>query len=145
PALLDAWVDGAGPLLCLVPEGVGGEPLERWIASRAPPSGGLLARGRLTLAAVPFLAQDDYDRLLWACDVNFVRGEDSFVRAQWAARPLVWQAYPQAANAHRAKLEAFVARYAVALEAGAMAAWGNVLRAWNGAGDAALTWSSFAA
>jgi hypothetical protein len=33
--------------------------------------------------------------LLWLCDLNFVRGEDSFVRAQWAARPLVWQIYPQ--------------------------------------------------
>ena len=144
PALLDAWVDGEGPLLCLVPEGVGGEPLERWIASRAPPSGGPLVRGRLTLAAVPFLAQDDYDRLLWACDVNFVRGEDSFVRAQWAAQPLVWQAYPQTQDAHRLKLEAFVARYAAALEADA-AAWGNFLRAWNDAGDAGATWSSFAA
>ncbi|HEV2978470.1 MAG TPA: elongation factor P maturation arginine rhamnosyltransferase EarP [Casimicrobiaceae bacterium] len=144
PALLDAWVDGEGPLLCLVPEGVGGEPLERWIASRAPPSEGPLVRGRLTLAAVPFLAQDDYDRLLWACDVNFVRGEDSFVRAQWAAQPLVWQVYPQTQDAHRLKLEAFVARYAAALEADA-AAWGNFLRAWNDAGDAGATWSSFAA
>ena len=38
--------------------------------------------------------QDRYDELLWACDVNFVRGEDSFVRAQWAGRPFVWHIYP---------------------------------------------------
>src|SRR5208282_3747839 len=103
PALLDAWVDGAGPLLCLVPEGVGGEPLERWIASRAPPSGGLLARGRLTLAAVPFLGEDGHDRRLWACDVNFVRGEDSFVRGRWAGQRRGWQVYPHTQDAHRLK------------------------------------------
>ena len=45
--------------------------------------------------ALPFLPQASFDRLLWACDVNFVRGEDSFVRAQWAGRPFVWQIYPQ--------------------------------------------------
>jgi uncharacterized repeat protein (TIGR03837 family) len=50
--------------------------------------------------------------VLWACDWNFVRGEDSFVRAQLAARPLVWQAYPQAGNAHGIKLQAFLDRYA---------------------------------
>src|SRR5690242_19650822 len=32
----------------------------------------------------PFVPQDRYDEVLWSCDVNFVRGEDSFVRAQWA-------------------------------------------------------------
>ena len=69
---------------------------------------GRFRRGSLTLAVVPFVAQDDYDRLLWACDLNFVRGEDSFVRAQWAARPLVWHCYPQAENAHLAKLDAFL-------------------------------------
>ena len=104
-----------------------------------------LVRGRLTLAAVPFVPQDDYDRLLWACDVNFVRGEDSFLRAQWAARPLVWQVYPQTDNAHRLKLEAFVARYGAALEGDAAAAWRNFLRAWNGEGDAGRNWLPYAA
>ena len=53
------------------------------------------------------LPQSEFDRLLWACDVNFVRGEDSFVRAQWATRPFVWQIYPQSDEAHWAKLDAF--------------------------------------
>ncbi|HSI56580.1 MAG TPA: elongation factor P maturation arginine rhamnosyltransferase EarP, partial [Ideonella sp.] len=61
--------------------------------------------------ALPWLSQADYDRLLWACDLNAVRGEDSFVRAQWAGRPLLWHIYPQHDAAHDAKLEAFLARH----------------------------------
>lgn len=142
PSLLDAWVQGNRPLLCLVPEGVAQAMLERWIGGAAP-AGAELVRGRLALAVVPFLAQDDYDRLLWACDLNLVRGEDSFLRAQWAARPLVWHVYPQTLDAHRLKLKAFVARYGTALEAGAAEAWGNFLRAWNGEGDVAVAWPAF--
>jgi len=59
---------------------------------------------------IPFLPQDDYDKLLWCCDVNFVRGEDSFVRAQWAGRPFVWHIYPQDKDLHHIKLKAFLAR-----------------------------------
>jgi uncharacterized repeat protein (TIGR03837 family) len=69
------------------------------------------AIGNLDLLPLPFLPQDRYDELLWACDLNFVRGEDSFVRAQWAAKPFVWQIYPQAEGAHLAKLEAFLAMH----------------------------------
>lgn len=80
----------------------------------------LLAAGRQPPAALPrnvrcqslpYLTQPDYDRLLWSCDLNFVRGEDSFVRAQWAARPFVWQIYPQHDGVHAAKLEAFLGRF----------------------------------
>ena len=49
----------------------------------------------LTVRVLPFVPQAEYDRLLWACDVNIVRGEDSFVRAQWANRPFAWHIYPQ--------------------------------------------------
>ena len=70
-----------------------------------------LVRGRLRLHAIPFVSQDDYDRLLWACDINLVRGEDSFVRAQWAARAFAWHIYPQAQAAHLAKLNAFLDLY----------------------------------
>lgn len=57
---------------------------------------------------LPYLTQDDYDHLLWACDLNFVRGEDSLVRALWAGRPFVWHIYPQHDDAHHAKLHAFL-------------------------------------
>ena len=62
----------------------------------------------LALVHLPLLTQRDFDHLLWACDLNFVRGEDSMVRALWANRPLVWQVYPQSDNAHHAKLQAWL-------------------------------------
>ena len=46
--------------------------------------------------------------MLWACDLNLVRGEDSLVRALWAGQPFVWHIYPQEDNAHHAKLDAFL-------------------------------------
>ena len=66
------------------------------------------AAGRLTIVPLPLLTQIEFDRLLWSCDLNFVRGEDSVVRALWAGKPLVWQIYPQQDKAHHAKLDAFL-------------------------------------
>lgn len=63
---------------------------------------------RVSVSWLPYLTQDDYDALLWACDVNFVRGEDSWVRALWAGRPFVWQPYPQDDGVHANKLLAFL-------------------------------------
>ena len=71
-------------------------------ALRATPTGPL----RITF--LPTLTQVDFDHLLWACDLNCVRGEDSVVRALWAGRPLVWQIYPQDDAAHILKLDAFL-------------------------------------
>jgi len=63
---------------------------------------------RVTLRHLPALPQREFDHLLWSCDVNFVRGEDSLVRAIWAGVPFIWQLYPQDGHAHHAKLEAFL-------------------------------------
>ena len=57
---------------------------------------------------LPYTDQNSFDEMLWACDLNFVRGEDSLVRALWADRPFIWHIYPQDDNAHHAKLEAFL-------------------------------------
>jgi uncharacterized repeat protein (TIGR03837 family) len=59
-------------------------------------------------AALPYTSQDGFDEMLWACDLNFVRGEDSLVRALWAGQPFIWHIYPQDDRAHHAKLEAFL-------------------------------------
>jgi uncharacterized repeat protein (TIGR03837 family) len=59
-------------------------------------------------SALPYTDQNGFDYMLWACDLNFVRGEDSLVRAMWAGKPFVWHIYPQDDNAHHAKLEAFL-------------------------------------
>ncbi len=129
--LLDTWADGESPVLCIVPEGVAIGALDRWTHGRVPHPGQSLARGRLTIAGISFLPQDEYDRLLWASDINFVRGEDSFVRAQWAARPLVWNAYAQTENAHALKQDAFLARYGRGTPPAAAAAHASFSKAWN--------------
>ena len=54
-------------------------------------------------------SQLELDEILQSCDLNFVRGEDSFVRAHWAAAgpwrvPFVWQPYRQEDKAHSHKL-----------------------------------------
>jgi len=67
----------------------------------------LQGEGHLHISALPYLCQSDFDHLLWACDLNFVRGEDSLVRAIWAGQPLIWQLYPQDDLAHHDKLHAF--------------------------------------
>ncbi|MDB5843999.1 MAG: hypothetical protein JWP79_1309 [Polaromonas sp.] len=62
----------------------------------------------LSISYLPLLPQTEFDHLLWACDLNFVRGEDSLVRALWAGKPFVWHLYPQDDAAHLAKLDAFL-------------------------------------
>lgn len=100
------------------------------------PVRGIWRRGALEVRALPFIPQRRYDELLWACDLNLVRGEDSFVRAQWAARPMVWQPYRQAEAAHMDKLAAFMDRYAAGLDPDASAALTAFTVGWNGDGAA---------
>jgi uncharacterized repeat protein (TIGR03837 family) len=64
--------------------------------------------GALGITWLEHMRQCDYDQLLWACDLNFVRGEDSLVRALWAGKPFIWSIYPQPDLAHHAKLDAFL-------------------------------------
>ncbi len=99
-------------------------------------------RGSLSIITIPFVDQDDFDRLLWSCDINFVRGEDSFVRAQWAARPFVWHIYPQADDAHMKKLDAFEERYEAGLPQAARDAQQALWHAWNTQGpDFTYAWA----
>jgi uncharacterized repeat protein (TIGR03837 family) len=65
--------------------------------------------GQLHISQLPYFSQIDFDHLLWTCDLNFVRGEDSLVRALWAGQPFVWHLYPQDDEAHHHKLHAFEA------------------------------------
>jgi uncharacterized repeat protein (TIGR03837 family) len=140
-ALLESWARGNERILALVPEGVL-DAETRAVAGADLRPGEMRILGRLRLARIPFLAQDEYDRMLWSCDANFVRGEDSFVRAQWAARPMVWHIYPQPDDAHRVKLAAFVERYTAAMPSGVADAVGNLFGAWNGGADAPVRWDA---
>jgi uncharacterized repeat protein (TIGR03837 family) len=88
--------------------------------------------GALTVHWLPLMDQPAFDELLWACDFNFVRGEDSLVRAVWAGRPFAWHIYPQDDGAHQAKLQAFLKAVAAPPE------WVNFIRSWNGLDNAPL-------
>ena len=85
----------------------------------------------LTVQVLPFVRQDQYDHLLWCCDFNAVRGEDSFVRAQWAGRPLLWHIYQQDEDIHLDKLDAFLALYTKGLSPAAAEAMNGLWQAWN--------------
>lgn len=98
--------------LLLVPQGVLAEQICSIFPELASQQTAIkrLALGQLTIMVMPFIAQQDYDLLLACCDINFVRGEDSVIRAHWAGRPFIWQIYRQEEQAHRQKLNDFLAK-----------------------------------
>jgi uncharacterized repeat protein (TIGR03837 family) len=111
-------------------------------ASQTPALSALRARPQRDLRAValPWLTQRDYDRLLFACDLNLARGEDSIVRAMWAGAPFVWHIYRQSDGAHARKLDALLDRMAAPAEVRALwRAW-NGLAAWPAALPEACAW-----
>ncbi|MDH0304838.1 MULTISPECIES: elongation factor P maturation arginine rhamnosyltransferase EarP [unclassified Pseudomonas] len=128
---LDVLAADAHPVHLLVPQGRILGDLGDWLGEADLPVGALHRRGALTVQVLPFVSQDDYDRLLWSCDFNAVRGEDSFVRAQWAGVPMLWHIYIQEENAHWEKLEAFLALYRRGLSDAAGQALTGLWRAWN--------------
>jgi len=144
PALLAAWAAGSEAMYLRVAEGLPRRQVAAWLGADFQ-AGSRLDRGRLTLEALPFMPQPDYDALLAACDLNFVRGEDSFVRAQWAGRPLVWQIYPQAHGSHATKLAAFLRLYESALADDVRTAVTDFWQAWNGNGGVGEAWPAFRA
>ncbi len=141
-ALLDAWRNGPRPACCLATD-------SRVLASVGTAVGRKLAPnetwrdGTLDLRVLPFMRQEAYDDLLAACDLNFVRGEDSLVRAIWAGKPFIWHIYPQDDDAHRAKLDAFLDRYCAGLSAAAANALRTFWHAWNGETATAGQWKDF--
>ena len=139
--LIEAWAHGPTTVRCLVPEGT---PLALRAAQHLDRRTGqsMASRGALSLVWVPFRDQVDYDPLLWAGDFNFVRGEDSFVRAQWAARSMAWHIYPQPGQAHWIKLKAFLDSYLHGLEAGVAQRYRNLFDAWNGEGAIGSAWNA---
>ena len=127
--LFAAWIVAGDAITCLVPEGVADKGVRDFLGAEAQP-GAVRAHGALTVRVIPFVPQPDYDKLLWSCDLNFVRGEDSWVRAQWACKPFVWHIYFQDDNLHHKKLRAFLQRYAAG-----NASLPEFSLAWNGASE----------
>ncbi|HDX8352976.1 TPA: elongation factor P maturation arginine rhamnosyltransferase EarP [Aeromonas dhakensis] len=114
-SLVESWCQSATPVTLLLPLGrslndvLTGAGLAEAIPTAQ--AGDLLRSGNLAIKLLPMTDQAGYDRLLWSCDLNLVRGEDSFVRAQWAARPFLWHIYPQEEQAHMVKLDGFLDHY----------------------------------
>ena len=131
PGFFDTWANGTQPVLCLVPEGRILPQVGLYFGDTVPQAGCDYQRGRLHVRVLPFVEQQRYDLLLWACDVNFVRGEDSFVRGQWAGKPFIWQIYPQHDEVHLKKLGAFLMLYGKQLGQPANMALQGMWMAWN--------------
>jgi uncharacterized repeat protein (TIGR03837 family) len=149
-SLLELWAQGSASICCLAPLTRTLPGIEAF-CGQALQAGDVVRRGQLEIRVLPFLAQPDYDKLLWSCNLNFVRGEDSFVRAQWAAKPMVWHIYPQDEDAHLPKLNAFLDLYCRGLGESLPEATAAPLRrlfmAWNKEEDSrqisAALWAEF--
>lgn len=144
--LLHVLSESSNPTLLIVPQGntVGRILTILKDASVLTPK--LIVNKRLTIQIIPFLEQSDYDRLLWCCDINFVRGEDSFVRAQWAAKLFVWNIYPQQGQAHLRKLDAFLELYTATMPIPMATVVREMWSCWNGRNELnAEVWMNFLA
>ena len=124
-ALLQSLADE--PTLLLLTPG----PAADQVADRL---GSEMALGRLRAARLQALSQLDFDHLLWSCAINFVRGEDSLVRALWAGAPFVWQLYPQTDGAHAAKLDAFLDLFLAGADPHLARSLRTLFARWNGIG-----------
>jgi uncharacterized repeat protein (TIGR03837 family) len=142
--LLHACEVSERSVCCLVPWACRLPAIEAY-AGRPLRSGDIFRRGALEIRLLPFVEQSRYDQMLWLCNLNFVRGEDSFVRAQWAARPLVWQIYPQADGAHLVKLNAFLDLYCAALPPTTSSLLRQFWQAWNAGTVERALWTGLAA
>ncbi len=108
-------------------------------------AGDILSQGSLHIHILPFLSQTDYDKLLACCDINFVRGEDSWVRAIWAGRPFIWQPYLQSEDTHLVKLQAFLDLYYQNCDSTAAQSATALHHAWSSERMSATLWRDYLA
>lgn len=123
---LDRLAAQAEPTLLAIVPCPAQQQVDDWLATHTDTN-------QLTIVHQPFVPQAEFDALLASYDFLFVRGEDSFVRAQWVAKPLVWQIYPQEEAIHLVKLKAFYDHY---LDQGVLTAkqrsiYWQFVSAWN--------------
>ena len=144
---LRAVEHGPHSTVVVVPAAETGSAALSYFGLGSVPAERVVRRGSLEVRFIPFLEQDRYDALLWSCDINFVRGEDSFIRAQWAARPFVWNIYPQQDGAHSRKLQAFLELYCAQLPPAEGRVAADMMQAWNQTGGSEVSirsaWGAF--
>ena len=66
---------------------------------------------KIEVRFLDFLNQEEYEELINIVDFNFVRGEDSFIRAVLTGKPYMWHIYCQEDYAHMDKIEGFLDKY----------------------------------
>ncbi len=107
-AQLAHWQKQPTPTRLLVTHGRAAAAVRALAPTQQVGAADTAASSSLSINFLEPLTQRDFDHLLWACDLNFVRGEDSLVRALWAAKPFIWHIYPQQDDAHHTKLLALL-------------------------------------
>lgn len=128
--LLNAMAESNQVVDCYVPASSILPHVAEFFNLDAIETGSILSKKNLNVHIVPFLSQADYDKLLVSCDINFVRGEDSWIRAIWAGKPFIWQPYLQTENTHVTKLNAFLDLFYANCEGHAKAAVYEAHSAW---------------
>jgi uncharacterized repeat protein (TIGR03837 family) len=141
--LLSAMADSATKTICYVPATSILPKISEFFGKKSIAAGEHLSRNNLNLYVLPFLSQADYDKLLASCDINFVRGEDSWIRAIWASKPFTWQPYLQTEDTHLIKLKAFLDVFYSGCEDTARQAAIAMHNAWTSQQITASTWQNY--
>lgn len=140
-SLLDGWIQSTQPILCLIPASKILPSVNEHLAQTLV-TGDEFTQGSLRIKIIPFLTQREYDHLLWVSDINFIRGEDSFVRAQWAEKPFIWHIYPQDDDIHMVKLDAFLGHYLQGTNSNLHTSITNLWHRWNRGENVSQSWES---
>ncbi|HHX35107.1 MAG TPA: elongation factor P maturation arginine rhamnosyltransferase EarP [Gammaproteobacteria bacterium] len=143
PSLLEALSKDTQRNRLLVLQGPLQSSIAHWFSVHELQAGREYQKNSLIVQVLPYIEQKQLDKLLWCCDLNCVRGEDSFVRAQWAGKPILWHIYPQEDDAHLVKLDAFFALYSDALDDDSAIALNSLWQAWNQQAVMSHAWQLF--
>ncbi len=141
--LLTAMADSTTSISCYVPATGILPKVAEFFGKVSLSAGDSLNRGNLSLHVLPFLSQADYNKLLASCDINFVRGEDSWIRAIWAGKPFIWQPYLQTEDTHLTKLKAFLDVFYANCEDAAQQATIAIHNAWTSAQISTSAWQDY--
>ena len=141
--LLAAMASSDMKIICYVPATGILPNIAEFFTKDTVTAGDHLVINNLSLHVLPFLSQSDYDRLLASCDINFVRGEDSWIRAIWAGKPFVWQPYLQAEETHITKLNAFLDLFYSGCETNVRQAADSMHRHWASGQMTTPIWKNY--
>lgn len=141
--LLDAMANSNQPTDCYVPASSILPKVANYFRKKTVTANEALTHKNLHLHVLPFLSQADYDKLLATCDINFVRGEDSWIRAIWAGKPFIWQPYFQSEDTHIIKLDAFLALFYSGCDEATKKSACEVHAAWVSDCISTMTWQHY--